>query len=136
MDDFLAVLQEAVELKASLLKSESELWQKIGQAVNAYAKSWQRMQQATQATPPMPQAPASPLNRKPTNPAYLSVKEAARYVNMSASVLDHWRMSGNGPPYIKMGRSVRYRTSDLDVFIAERMFKHTTSYFLKQSEGL
>jgi predicted DNA-binding transcriptional regulator AlpA len=38
----------------------------------------------------------------------LSTKEAARLLGMSKSWLDKRRLNGDGPPYVKLGHSVRY----------------------------
>ncbi len=43
----------------------------------------------------------------------LTPKEGARFLNMSESFLAKARMNGNGPPYLKLGRAVRYRKSDI-----------------------
>jgi len=52
---------------------------------------------------PVPQKPAAvtPLN-------LLSPKEAAKLLKVSTSWLAKARMSGDGPPYIRVGRSIRY----------------------------
>ena len=46
----------------------------------------------------------------------LTEKQAAAYLGMSQSWLSKTRMAGNPkrPPYIKMGKSVRYDSNDLD----------------------
>ena len=55
-----------------------------------------------------------------TERAVLNEKEAARYTGMSRSFLAQARMDGNregrtpGPPYIRIGTSIRYRIDDLD----------------------
>lgn len=38
----------------------------------------------------------------------LTVREAAALLNMSVSFLAKARMQGDGPPYIKIGRAIRY----------------------------
>jgi excisionase family DNA binding protein len=43
----------------------------------------------------------------------LTTKEAAARFNLSVSKLAKLRMSGDGPVFCKMGRSVRYAESDL-----------------------
>lgn len=45
--------------------------------------------------------------------------EAARYISMSASWLRQSRMTGNpeSPPYVKIGRAVRYLREDLDAWL-------------------
>jgi excisionase family DNA binding protein len=45
--------------------------------------------------------------------ALLNEKEAARFLSMSYRTLQSWRSAGEGPPYLKLGRSIRYRRSDL-----------------------
>lgn len=53
-------------------------------------------------------------------PRAFSELEAARYIGMSRSFLAQSRMEGNresrtpAPPFIKIGRSVRYLRDDLD----------------------
>ncbi len=50
------------------------------------------------------------------NSPILKDPEAARYIGMSESWLRQSRMRGNpgAPPYIKIGKSVRYLKTDLD----------------------
>ena len=43
--------------------------------------------------------------------------EAADYLRISPETLRQWRHLGEGPRYLKMGRAVRYRQSDLDLWI-------------------
>jgi len=43
-----------------------------------------------------------------TDPVVLTPKEAATLLKVSLSWLAKARMSGYGPPFIKVGRSVRY----------------------------
>ncbi len=62
----------------------------------------------------------------PTNttaPKALTELEAASYIGMSRSFLAQARMEGNrenrtpAPPFIKIGRSVRYLREDLDQWL-------------------
>ena len=39
--------------------------------------------------------------------------EAAEPLTLSIKTLRNWRLSGYGPPHLKIGRLVRYRQSDL-----------------------
>jgi hypothetical protein len=55
-----------------------------------------------------------------------SVKEAAEKLNQAVSTLNHWRVSGFGPQFVKLGRSVAYRDEDLDAFIAHNLRKSTS----------
>jgi hypothetical protein len=49
----------------------------------------------------------------------LNDKNAAKYVGLACQTLRNWRCMRKGPPYLKMGRSVRYLTNDLDDFMAK-----------------
>ena len=42
----------------------------------------------------------------------LSVKQAAEVVVLSVSALNRFRVTGEGPPYFKVGRYVRYDRDD------------------------
>ncbi len=55
-------------------------------------------------------------------PRTLTDPETARYIGMSGSWLRQARMTGNpdAPPYIKIGRSVRYLREDLDAWLEQR----------------
>jgi len=55
----------------------------------------------------------------------LTEKEAALYITMSRSFLRQDRMNGHrmgrthGPPYIRIGRSIRYLRDDLDTWLEQ-----------------
>jgi excisionase family DNA binding protein len=46
-------------------------------------------------------------------PALLTPEEAAKLLKLSLSWLAKARMHGHGPPYMKVGRSIRYSESTL-----------------------
>lgn len=58
-------------------------------------------------------------------PRALSEKETAKYIGMSRSFLAQARMDGKlknrtpAPPFIKIGRTVRYLKEDLDQWLTE-----------------
>ncbi len=56
----------------------------------------------------------------------MRVKEAADYLGLSASTLNKWRVTGKGPKFVKLGRVVAYRLSDLHEWL-ERQAKRSTS---------
>ena len=58
-------------------------------------------------------------------PGYLSTEQAAAYLNMSRQWLEIGRHKGYGPPYIKLGRAVRYKRSALDEWMLARQQSHT-----------
>lgn len=59
------------------------------------------------------------------NRVVLRSQEAATYIGMSESFLRQSRIYGDlpgrtpGPPYLKVGRSVRYLVSDLETWLSE-----------------
>lgn len=51
----------------------------------------------------------------------LTTRQAAEYLGLAKSTLEIWRCRGeNGLPYLKMGRAVRYRLSDLEAWARAR----------------
>lgn len=48
---------------------------------------------------------------------YLLTADAAVYLQVSRKFLETARCQGDGPPFIKIGRAVRYRRGDLDEFM-------------------
>lgn len=53
-------------------------------------------------------------------------REAAYYLGLKAATLNKWRCHGDGPPFIKVGRLIRYRKSDLDAFLLRRLRRSTS----------
>jgi predicted DNA-binding transcriptional regulator AlpA len=47
----------------------------------------------------------------------LNEREAAEVVGCSVALMRKWRLFREGPPYVKIGRLVRYRQADLDAFL-------------------
>ncbi len=58
----------------------------------------------------------------------LTVNDAAQFLSLSASTLAKMRLSGNSPRYIKMGRRVAYRQTDLESWISDKSFQSTSEY--------
>jgi predicted DNA-binding transcriptional regulator AlpA len=61
-------------------------------------------------------------NKNETTPQLrITEKDTSKYTGMSRSFLRIARMRGKGgPPYIKIGRAVRYDIRDLDQWLADR----------------
>ncbi|MPW31534.1 helix-turn-helix domain-containing protein [Agarivorans sp. B2Z047] len=63
------------------------------------------------------------INLSETDKRVLTEQETAFYIGMSRSYLRQARMSGNrdnhtpAPPFIKIGRAVRYLREDLDAWL-------------------
>jgi excisionase family DNA binding protein len=59
-------------------------------------------------------------------PHWLTRKEAADYLRLGESTLAKLFVSGDGPPAIKVGRSVRYASIDLDAWMGSRRRRSTS----------
>ena len=56
-----------------------------------------------------------------TSPTMLTRNEAATYLSVKPQTLACWTHHGRyALPYVKVGRSVRYRLADLDAFLEAR----------------
>jgi predicted DNA-binding transcriptional regulator AlpA len=57
----------------------------------------------------------------------LRTRQAAEYVGLSASTLEKFRLTGNGPPYQKSGpKIVVYRPEDLDAWLSGNRRRSTS----------
>lgn len=52
--------------------------------------------------------------------------EAARLLRCSVRTLQHWRLAGGGPLFVKAGRRVLYRHQDITHFLDQRLRRTTT----------
>ncbi len=58
------------------------------------------------------------MNQFPNEPERMSVEQAASYLGISASTMNKWRLTGEGPVFYKLGaKRVTYSRTDLDVFL-------------------
>lgn len=51
--------------------------------------------------------------------------DVAEYVGVSSKTLAQWRYLGSGPRFVKAGRCVRYRWSDVEAWLAARSLENT-----------
>ena len=57
----------------------------------------------------------------PSAPELLDTEPAANYLGLKGHTLEVWRVTGRyGLPYVRVGRRVKYKRSDLDRFLAAR----------------
>lgn len=54
---------------------------------------------------------------------FLDTDHTAKYIGVSVRTIEDWRQKGRGPAFVKLGRLVRYRLSDLDLWL----HKHTVT---------
>lgn len=55
-----------------------------------------------------------------------TTKEAAALVGLSVPTLNKLRVYGGGPNFLKLGRAVRYRRSDLNSWLTARVRRSTS----------
>ena len=58
---------------------------------------------------------------------YLRPELAAEYCCLSASTLSRLRIKGGGPPYVKLGRAVRYPQDQLVEWLESRIQRNTSN---------
>ncbi len=56
----------------------------------------------------------------------LATADAAAYLGLSPATLEKWRVQGGGPPFERLGRSVRYKVTALDAWASERSARNTS----------
>jgi hypothetical protein len=79
----------------------------------------------------MPVRPKVPPS--PPAPLYTDPNGAAQFLLNSPQTLANWRLSGQGPPFSKVGNKILYAVADLIAFVAERKVNSTSEveYFGK-----
>jgi excisionase family DNA binding protein len=65
----------------------------------------------------------------------LTTPQAAQYIGMSPRFLEKRRLEGGGPPFIKVGRAIRYRETDLDQFLEDHVVGSTSEATARAAEG-
>lgn len=65
-------------------------------------------------------------NESAAQPAeFLSTDELAELLTVDIKTVKRWRASGEGPPFIRIGRSrVIYSRADVDAWLAGRRYAH------------
>jgi len=56
----------------------------------------------------------------------LKTDEAAERIGLSVSTLEKLRVYGGGPKFLRLGRAVRYRQTDLESWMAARVVGSTS----------
>ncbi len=63
---------------------------------------------------------------RPISTALLTTAQAAKYLALGQRTLENWRCRGVGPAFVRLGRVVRYRVSDLNAWLSVRTFASTS----------
>jgi predicted DNA-binding transcriptional regulator AlpA len=56
----------------------------------------------------------------------LTQREVATLLKLSERTLERWRVAGTGPKFGRYGRSIRYRLTEIEAFIASRIVRSTS----------
>jgi excisionase family DNA binding protein len=56
----------------------------------------------------------------------LTTHEASVYLRLGCRTLERLRLQGTGQKFIKIGKSVRYRETDLQEYVASRVVRSTS----------
>ena len=52
----------------------------------------------------------------------LDTSEAATFLGLAPTTLEHWRGLRKGPPFLRVGpRCIRYRLEDLEAWLSEQV---------------
>lgn len=51
-------------------------------------------------------------------PALMTSADIAAYLKVPATTPRQWRRAGTGPPWVRVGRHIRYCRADLDLWLA------------------
>jgi hypothetical protein len=57
---------------------------------------------------------------------YLTQREAAEALRLSERTMERHRLTGTGPRFVKAGRRVLYRPSDIDTWAVANTFESTS----------
>jgi excisionase family DNA binding protein len=56
----------------------------------------------------------------------LTQREAAELLKLSQRTIERLRVSGLGPRFVRVGRSIRYRLTDIESYISSRVVASTS----------
>lgn len=82
--------------------------------------------QRTPAPPPPQPHKDEPSTESVDERTVLPTEHAAAYLGLSPKTLETLRTRGGGPPFLKLGRRVVYRKSDLELWLAQRVRRSTS----------
>ena len=65
------------------------------------------------------------MTSMPADETIVTSKAVAAHLQVGVQTLAKWRSEGRGPRYLRMGRAIRYRMSDIDEFIKNNVTEPT-----------
>ena len=61
-------------------------------------------------------------------PSFLTEHEAAELLRISPRTLQRWRLTGDGPVFVRAGRRVLYQPTELEAFLEVSKARSTSEY--------
>ncbi len=65
----------------------------------------------------------------------LRPKQLSKRIQRPERTLERWRSTGEGPPFIRLGRMVAYREADVERWLAARTFASRAAEVARRAEG-
>tara|TARA_Y100000296_G_scaffold13808_1_gene16108 strand:+ start:229 stop:597 length:369 start_codon:yes stop_codon:yes gene_type:complete len=115
------IFQKYAEGMANLKKQESELWQNLAFQADNFSHE-------EHETFPEVKVERSKLKSFEDLPPVLTADDVAKLLGIAKETLNVWRVRGDGPEYIKVGRLVRYKRDAILDYVEGRVKKHTSQY--------
>jgi len=56
----------------------------------------------------------------------LTTEQLAELLGIRPNTIEGWRLKGQGPRFCKLGRSIRYRRSDVEDWINDNIYQNTS----------
>ena len=64
----------------------------------------------------------------------IRAKEAAKFIGVAEATLAQWRITGEGPQFVKNGaKSVLYRIGDVRAWIDKNVVSNTAEYYVREN---
>lgn len=77
----------------------------------------------------------TPLISSASGAVWVGESHVAKITNMSLAWLRKKRITGGGIPFSKMGRTVKYRLSDVQDYMEQRKVRSTSEYLSNKKTG-
>jgi predicted DNA-binding transcriptional regulator AlpA len=66
---------------------------------------------------------------------WLDSRQFADWLGLSKSSVEHFRVTGDGPPFVRVGASIRYSKAAVLKWLESQTYEHTSAYTPKRKTG-
>lgn len=63
----------------------------------------------------------------------LTAKQVSARIQRPERTLERWRLTGEGPPFVRLGRRVAYRVADVERWLARRTYASRAAELAQRS---